>query len=98
MGDYPRLVIAGTSSGVGKTTATLAILAALRERGRQVQAFKVGPDFIDPSHHRAATGRSSRNLDGWMLGVDRNRLIFARAAADADISIIEGMMGLFDSS
>jgi len=96
--DYPRLVIAGTSSGVGKTTATLGILAALRERGRRVQPFKVGPDFIDPSHHRAATGRSSRNLDGWMLGEDLNRSIFACAAADAEISIIEGMMGLFDGS
>lgn len=95
---YPRLVIAGTSSGVGKTTATLAILSALRERGRLVQPFKVGPDFIDPSHHRAATGRPSRNLDGWMLGADLNRSIFARVAADADLSIIEGMMGLFDGS
>lgn len=95
---FPRLVIAGTSSGVGKTTVTLAILAALRQRGRRVQAFKAGPDFIDPSHHMAVTGRLSRNLDGWMLGADRNREIYTRAAMDADISIIEGMMGLFDGS
>jgi cobyrinic acid a,c-diamide synthase len=95
---YPRLVIAGTHSGVGKTTATLAILAALRQRGRRVQAFKVGPDFIDPGHHTAVTGRPSRNLDGWMLGEAINCDIFTRGATDADISIIEGMMGLFDGS
>jgi cobyrinic acid a,c-diamide synthase len=95
---FPRLVIAGTHSGAGKTTVTLAILAALTARGRRVQAFKVGPDFIDPGHHSAATGRQSRNLDGWMLGDAVNRDIFMRAAADADISIIEGMMGLFDGS
>ena len=94
----PRFVIAGTSSGVGKTTITLAIMAALTARGRLVQGFKVGPDFIDPGHHSAATGRLSRNLDGWMLGEIVNRDIFTRAAADADISIIEGMMGLFDGS
>ena len=94
----PRVVIAGTHSGVGKTTVTLAILAALKARGRRVQAFKVGPDFIDPSHHTALTGRPSRNLDGWMLGEAVNREIFTRAAADADLSIIEGMMGLFDGS
>ena len=95
---FPRLVIAGTHSGVGKTTVTLAILAALKQRGRRVQAFKAGPDFIDPGHHSMVTGRPSRNLDGWMLGEDVNRRIFAGVAADADLSIIEGMMGLFDGS
>ena len=96
--NYPRLVIAGTHSGVGKTTVTLALLAALQQRGRRVQPFKVGPDFIDPGHHTALVGRRSRNLDGWMLGPDINRQIFLHAAAGADISVIEGMMGLFDGS
>lgn len=95
---YPRLVIAGTQSNVGKTTVTLALLAALTARGRRVQPFKAGPDFIDPGHHSAVTNRPSRNLDGWMLGKVVNRDIFTHAAADADLSIIEGMMGLFDGS
>jgi cobyrinic acid a,c-diamide synthase len=98
MSRYPCLIIAGTHSGVGKTTVTLAILAALKARGRRVQAFKVGPDFIDTGHHTAVTGRPSRNLDGWMLGEAVNREVFTRATADADLSIIEGMMGLFDGS
>src|SRR2546422_5233916 len=96
--NFHRLVIAGTHSGVGKTTVTLALLAALKERGRLVQPFKVGPDFIDPGHHAVVTGRLSRNLDGWMLGPTVCRQVFLQAAADADISIIEGVMGLFDGS
>jgi len=95
---HPRFVIAGTHSGVGKTTVTLALMAALKARGLVVQPFKVGPDFIDPGHHQAVTGRPSRNLDGWMLGEAVNRTIFSRSSADADLSIIEGMMGLFDGS
>jgi cobyrinic acid a,c-diamide synthase len=96
--NLPRLLIAGTHSGVGKTTVTLALLAAFRGQGRQVQPFKVGPDFIDPGHHQLASGRESRNLDGWMLGAVLNRTIFQGAAQDADLSILEGMMGLFDGS
>ena len=94
----PRILIAGTHSGVGKTTVTLALLAAFRAAGREVQPFKVGPDFIDPGHHQMASGRESRNLDGWMLGADLNKQIFRQASRDADLSIIEGMMGLFDGS
>ncbi|HVG02446.1 MAG TPA: cobyrinate a,c-diamide synthase, partial [Nitrospira sp.] len=95
---HPRLVIAGTHSGAGKTTVTLAIMAALKARGLVIQPFKAGPDFIDPGHHHMATGRPSRNLDGWMLGEAVNRDLFARASVGADLSIVEGMMGLFDGS
>jgi cobyrinic acid a,c-diamide synthase len=94
----PRLLIAGTHSGVGKTTVTLALLAVFRSQGRQVQPFKADPDFIDPGHHKMARGRESRNLDGWMLGSGLNRTTFQSAAQEADLSIIEGMMGLFDGS
>ena len=96
--NLPRLVIAGTHSGVGKTTVALALLAAFRAQGRQVQPFKVGPDFLDPGHHYLACGRESRNIDGWMLGSVLNRRILHEAAHGADFSIIEGMMGLFDGS
>lgn len=94
----PRMVIAGTHSGVGKTTVTLALLSAFHSQGKQVQPFKAGPDFIDPGHHRLACGRESRNLDGWMLGPAVNRRIFQEASRGADLSILEGMMGLFDGS
>jgi cobyrinic acid a,c-diamide synthase len=94
---FPKgLVIAGPQSGVGKTTVTLALIAAARRRGMRVQAFKVGPDFIDPGHLTKAAGRACHNLDGWMLTRETNREIFFRSARNAELVVVEGVMGLFD--
>ena len=90
------LVIAGTSSGCGKTTITLGFLAALVRRGLKVAPFKVGPDFIDPGHHSRITGMISRNLDGWMLSKKYNLECFRNTAQTADIAVVEGVMGVFD--
>jgi cobyrinic acid a,c-diamide synthase len=92
----PRILIAGTHSGCGKTTVASGIMAALVARGLKVQPFKVGPDFIDPSHHTSICGRSSRNLDPFMMGEDGCASTFSKATADADIAVIEGVMGMFD--
>ncbi len=93
----PRvLVVAGVASGVGKTTVTLGLLEALRRRGLVVQAFKVGPDFIDPGFHELISGRPSYSLDGWMCGQAHAVATVVREAAGADIAIVEGVMGCFD--
>ncbi len=89
-------VIAGTHSGCGKTTITLGIMAALKKKGLKVQPFKAGPDFIDTGLHRLVTDRHSRNLDIWMCGDDYVKDCFHKYSADADVSIVEGVMGMYD--
>lgn len=89
-------LVAGTHSGCGKTTLSLALMAAFRARGLRVQPFKVGPDFIDPGFHTRVTGRESRNLDGWMCSRGYNRSLFDRLLVPSDVAVVEGVMGLFD--
>lgn len=94
----PRLVVAGTHSGVGKTTLATGLMAAYRSAGVEVASAKVGPDFIDPGYHSLATGRPPRNLDAWMSGSEAIGPLAARAGSGAELLIIEGVMGLFDGA
>jgi cobyrinic acid a,c-diamide synthase len=93
--DIPRITIAGERSGVGKSTITVGILLALQKRGMIPQPFKAGPDFLDPMHHSVLLERASRNLDTWMFPQAVEE-IFVRGSIGADISVIEGVMGLYD--
>ena len=92
----PRLVVGGLGSGSGKTSISLGLTAALRARGRTVQTFKVGADFIDTAYLAHASRRPCRNLDSWLLGADGVRRSLAHGALGADRVIVEGAMGLLD--
>ena len=94
----PRIVIAGTQSGTGKTSLALALIASLKRRGLQIQTFKVGPDFLDPSYLTVASGRPCYNLDGWMTRREYVLELFHRTTKDVDMAVIEGVMGLFDGA
>ncbi|MFT8951302.1 MAG: cobyrinate a,c-diamide synthase [Gluconobacter sp.] len=90
------IMIAAPRSGGGKTTATLGILSALRARNIEIQAAKTGPDYIDPAFHEVVTGRSSLNLDSWVMTPELLESMLARAAEGADLLVVESAMGLFD--
>ena len=89
-------IVAGTSSGCGKTTVTLGLLSLLTQRGLRVQPCKVGPDYLDTGWHSAVTGTASLNLDRFMLPVATLNALFAERMQHADVAVIEGVMGLFD--
>lgn len=94
----PALIIGGPASGQGKTTITAGLARLHRQRGRTVRVFKTGPDFLDPMILERASGMPVQSLDLWMVGEQRCRRLLAEAAEQADLILIEGVMGLFDGT
>ena len=92
----PRVLLGGTGSGCGKTTVTMAVLQALKDRGLRLGAFKCGPDYIDPMFHSRIIGARSRNLDLFFFPENTARYLLARNSAGLDVSVIEGVMGYYD--
>ena len=94
----PGIVVGAPASGSGKTTVTLALLRHLRERGLRVGSLKVGPDYIDPAFHAAASGRACLNVDPWAMRESTFADAVGAASEDADLVVVEGVMGLFDGA
>jgi cobyrinic acid a,c-diamide synthase len=92
----PRLVVAASGTGQGKTTVATGLMAALRRAGHEVSGHKVGPDYIDPGYHALACGRPGRNLDPHLVGEERIVPLLLHGAAGADVAVVEGVMGLYD--
>lgn len=92
----PRILIGATGSGSGKTTITCALLKILKRQGKKVQAFKCGPDYIDPMFHRTVLGIPSKNLDTFFTGEKMTAGLFMESAVNGDVSVMEGVMGLYD--
>lgn len=98
MNTVPRIVIAGVSSNVGKTTIITALTLLFREKGLKVRCFKCGPDYLDPTYHKRASAEESVTLDSWMMGTEGVKKTFLEASKGFDLCLIEGVMGLFDGT
>ena len=96
MSSYPRFMLAAGASGSGKTVITCGILQALKNRGLETASFKCGPDYIDPMFHEKVIHTKSRNLDTFFAGEEMTRFLFCRNARQADISVMEGVMGYYE--
>ena len=96
MDSIPQFLIAAPTSGSGKTTVSRGLMALFVKKGLKVQPFKCGPDYIDTKYHEAVCGRPSINLDTFMASPEHVRSLYARYSADADVAVVEGMMGMFD--